>query len=212
MTINLARNKERFISLVKKYIHREGVDKLLAWLDNTDFFTAPATTRYQLSVEGGLCQLSLNTFDRMVELANMYYGLEPNDDNVYNGDTAEAENAFTMENIAIVALFHAIYKTHCYVKDFRNQKINGVWEQVEYYRWDEAFVYGRGAKSVYILQQFMRLQVDEAQAIRFHTAGREDANSSMFDMSYFRVYEQSPLAVLLFLAEQMAYWLDSRVE
>lgn len=138
----------------------------------------------------------------------MYYGKEPADDNFYNGDTPDADTAFTMESIAIVSLFHAIYKVNCYVKDYRNVKIDGVWQQVEYYRWEEDFIYGRGTKSVYILQQFMRLYVDEAHAIRFHTAGREDTNTGMFDASYYRVYEQSPLSVLLFLAEQMAYWLD----
>lgn len=207
--IDLAKNRDEFIGLVRKYIKRDGVENLLRWLDKTDFYVAPATAGYRLSVEGGLVQHSLNTFYRMVELANMYYGKEPADDNFYNGDTPDAESAFTMENIALVALFHAIYKADVYVKDYRNMKIDGKWEQVEYYRWDEAFVYGRGAKSVYILQQFMRLYTDEAQAIRFHTAGREDVNTGMFDASFYRVYEESPIAVLLFLAEQMAYWLDS---
>ena len=207
--IDLARNKDEFISLVRKYIKRDGVEDVLAWLDRTDFYTAPATTAYQLAVDGGLVQHSLNTFYRMVDLANLYYDKEPADDNFYNGDTPQAENAFTLESIAIVALFHAIYKANVYVKDFRNKKINNKWEQVEYFRWDEQFVYGRGAKSVYILQQFMRLYVLEAQAIRFHTAGREDVNSGIFDASYYRVYDNSPVAVLLFLAEQMAYWLDS---
>lgn len=208
--IDLAKNKDEFIGLVEKYIKRDGIENLMGWLDRTDFYTAPATTGYQLSVDGGLVQHSLNTFYRMVELANMYYGKEPAEDNFYNGDTPDADSAFTMESIALVALFHSIYKADVYVKDFRNQKINGKWEQVEYYRWDEAFVYGRGAKSVYILQQFMRLYTDEAQAIRFHTAGREDANSGIFDASFYRVYEKSPISVLLFMAEQMAYWLDSK--
>ncbi len=210
--IDLAKNKDEFIGLVEKYIKRDGIENLMGWLDRTDFYTAPATTSYQLSVDGGLVQHSLNTFYRMVDLANMYYEKEPADDNFYNGDTPDAVDAFTMESIALVALFHSIYKADVYVKDFRNKKINGKWEQVEYYRWDEAFVYGRGAKSVYILQQFMRLYTAEAQAIRFHTAGREDVNSGIFDASYYRVYEKSPFAVLLFLAEQTSYWLDSAVE
>ncbi len=204
MTIDLAGNKNRFEYLVKKYITREGVDRVLEWLDKTDFYTAPLTTAYQLSVDGGLVQHTLSTFDRLVQLSNMYYEKDEGDDNFYGGDTPDAMSSFTMENIAIVALFHAIYKANVYVKDFRNAKINGRWEQVEYYRWNEEFVYGRGAKSVYILQQFMRLQVDEAQAIRFHTAGREDVNSGIFDASFYRVYDNSPLAVLLFTAEQMA--------
>lgn len=210
MTIDLARNKDEFKALVKKHIKRDGVDKVLAWLEKTDFFTAPATTQYHLPVEGGLCQHSLNTFYRMVDLANLHYMKEPADDNFYNGDTADAPTAFTMESIAIAALFHAVYKTHCYVKDFRNKKIDGKWEQVEYWRWEEAFVYGRGTKSVYILQQFMRLYVDEAHAIRFHTAGREDAISGIFDSSYMLVYQENNLAVLLFLAEQMAYWMEGK--
>lgn len=208
VTINLAKNKEEFISLARRHIKREGLDAVLAWLSNSDFFTAPATTKYALAVEGGLCQHALNTFYRMEDLANLYYELEPSDVNVYNGDTPEADSAFTMESIALVALFHSIYKVHCYVKDFRNQKIDGKWEQVEYWKWEEAFVYGRGAKSVYILQQFMRLYTEEAQAIRFHTAGKEDVNSGTVDMAYMSVYEHSKLSVLLFLAEQMAYWMD----
>ena len=39
--IDLAKNRDEFIGLVKKYIKRDGVDKLLSWLDRTDFYTAP---------------------------------------------------------------------------------------------------------------------------------------------------------------------------
>ena len=70
MTINLAKNKEEFESLVRKYIKRDGVEKLLAWLDSTDFYSAPASTKYHLCVEGGLCQHSLNVFYTMVDLCN----------------------------------------------------------------------------------------------------------------------------------------------
>lgn len=207
MAINLADNKLEFESLVKKYIKREGIDKFMKWLEGTDFYTAPSTTQYSLSVEGGLCQHSLNVFHTMIDLVNDFYGKEVSPENVYNGDTIEAEGAFAMESIAIVALFHAVHKTGCYVRDFRNVKEGGRWVQKEYWRWQEQFVYGRGSKSVYILQQFMRLYVDEAQAIRFYAGGREDVLSGQFESLYMPVYEKSPLAVFLFLASEAATWL-----
>ena len=40
--------KERFVDLYRRYIHREGADKLLEYLlsPSSDFFEAPASTRY----------------------------------------------------------------------------------------------------------------------------------------------------------------------
>ena len=41
-------NKERFIEIYKKNIHREGSEKLLEFLlsKNSDFFDAPASARF----------------------------------------------------------------------------------------------------------------------------------------------------------------------
>ena len=68
MVINLAKNKDEFLELTRKYVKRDGIEKVLAWLESTDFFTAPASTQYHLCVEGGLCQHSLNVFYSMVDL------------------------------------------------------------------------------------------------------------------------------------------------
>lgn len=207
MVIDLAENKQQFEELARKYIKRDGLEKVLTWLDSTDFYTAPASTRYHLSVEGGLCQHSLNVFETMVGLCNYHFQKQPNDDNIYNGETNDVEGAFSMENIALVALFHDICKANCYVRDFRNVKVDGKWEQQEYWKWDEQFVYGHGSKSVYILQQFMRLYIDEAQAIRFHMGGREDALSEMYERQAAMVFDKSPMAVLLHLSDMMSSYL-----
>ena len=50
-------NKETFISLCQS-ITRPGMPELLAWLENSDFFTAPASTRYHGAYEGGLVEHS----------------------------------------------------------------------------------------------------------------------------------------------------------
>ncbi len=205
--IDLAKNKAEFEELARKYIKREGLEKVLAWLEQSDFYSAPASTQYHLSVEGGLCQHSLNVFHSMVELCNKYWNKEESDDNIYNGDNLEQDGAFNMENIAIVALFHDICKANCYVRDFKNVKVNGKWEQQEYWKWDEQFVYGHGSKSVYILQQYMRLYIDEAQAIRFHMGGREDPLSQQYERQYATIYDNSKFAVMLYLADNWSCFL-----
>ena len=62
---DIAALKQRFLDIYKTSIKREGADKLLDYLlsPKSDFFTAPASTRYHGSYEGGLLQHSLNVYD-----------------------------------------------------------------------------------------------------------------------------------------------------
>lgn len=208
MMINVQENKEKFVALARKYVKRDGLERLLAYLDKSDFYTAPASTKYHLCVDGGLCQHSLNVFERMVQLCTLYFKKEPSDETVFNGATIDEDGAFNMENIAIAALFHDICKAYCYKKDFKNVKVDGKWEQQEYWKWEEVFPYGHGTKSVFILQQFMRLTIDEALAIRFHMAGREDPLTDNVERQFAQVYEKNKFAYLLHAADDFAAWLD----
>ena len=47
--IDLAKNKAEFEEIARKYIKRDGLEKVLAWLEQTDFYSAPASTQYHLS-------------------------------------------------------------------------------------------------------------------------------------------------------------------
>ena len=58
-------NKEKFIALCKQWIKRDGLQDLLNWLEETDFYEAPASTRFHSMFEGGLCSHSINVFNRM---------------------------------------------------------------------------------------------------------------------------------------------------
>ena len=55
-TPDIAALKQRFIDIYSENVKREGSDKLLEYLlsSKSDFFTAPASTRYHGSCEGGL--------------------------------------------------------------------------------------------------------------------------------------------------------------
>ena len=188
-------NEERFISIFKNKIHREGAEKLLDYLcsDHCDFFTAPASTRYHGSHPGGLLEHSLNVYDCLCD-----YPSRPRVREVYGLCASE-------ESIAISALLHDLCKINFYKESTRNVKENGAWKAVPYYTIEDELPYGHGEKSVYIISGFMRLTRDEAFAIRYHMgfSGCEDNNTVGSAFSRF------PLAVALFTADMEAtYFLE----
>ena len=64
-------NKERFLNLCKS-IKRDGVDKLIEYLEHSDFFSCPASAKYHLAHQGGLLEHSLNVYDEMCRLLEVY--------------------------------------------------------------------------------------------------------------------------------------------
>ena len=129
----VSKNMERFLEIYDKYVVRGGTADLKQWLMDSDFFAAPASTRYHGSYEGGLCAHSVNVWNQMVRLLKAYPEVKT------NGET-----------VAIIALLHDVCKINLYKVDFRNAKNEaGVWEKVPYYAHDEKFAYGNhGGKSV----------------------------------------------------------------
>lgn len=187
--------KEEFLSIYNENIKRDGADNFLNYLLKTDFFTAPASTRFHGSHEGGLLEHSLNVYhclkdylerDRTKQLYRMNY---------------------SEEAIALCALLHDVCKVNFYKTDYRNAKNErGEWEKVPYYTIDDTLPYGHGEKSVYIISGFMRLTREEAFAIRYHMgfSGVEDKNS------IGRAFEMFPLAFALSVADMEAsYYLES---
>lgn len=188
--------REEFISIFTENIKREGADKLLDFLENkSDFFTAPASTRYHNAFEGGLLRHSLNVYKCLVAYLERgrvkdMYKLE-----------ASAETA------AIVALLHDLCKVNIYRVSYRNSKNDktGQWEKVPYYEIHDNLPYGHGEKSVYMISGFMRLTREEAMAIRWHMgfSGTEDPRTVGQALS------QYPLAFALATADMEAtYFLE----
>lgn len=190
--------REDFLDIYKKNITREGADKLLEYLlsSKSDFFTAPASTRYHSAYEGGLAQHSINVYHCLKA-----YMERPRVQEVYSLTASD-------ETIAITALLHDLCKVNFYKVDFRNSKNDqGVWEKVPYYTVDDQLPYGHGEKSVYIISGFMKLSREEALAIRYHMgfSGIEDKNS------IGKAFEKWPLAFALNTADMEAsYFLESR--
>lgn len=184
--------KQKFIEYYQANIHREGADRLLEWLQTTDFFTAPASTRYHCACPSGLVQHSVNVYEVMMEKH-------------FDPETDSAES------FALCALLHDVCKAQFYKISTRNVKNEktGQWEKVPYYTIEDAFPYGHGEKSVFLIERFVRLKPAEAMAIRWHMGGFDDAaRGGNFSISV--AYDKYPIAVKLHLADLEATYLREK--
>lgn len=189
-TIDRDAVQARFVEIFKDKIKREGADKLLEFLlsPNCDFFRAPASTKFHGSYPGGLAQHSLNVYDCLCDIL-----ARPRYKEVYGQEYSE-------ETIALVALMHDICKTNVYVESTRNVKVDGKWETVPTYTFEDKVPFGHGEKSVYMLSSFIKLTRDEAFAIRWHMgfSGCEDKGT------IGKAFELYPLSFALSTADMEA--------
>lgn len=184
--IDIQKNKDQFLAIVRENIHRAGIDKLLAFLDRSDFYTAPASTKYHLAEEGGLCQHSLNVYSELCRLRMTY----------------QSYTSLSDESLAIISLFHDLCKVNFYKQDTRNVKVDGQWTTVLYYTVEEKFPFGgHGSKSVFLLMSYISLTPDEARAINCHMGLSEH------ERSIGSAYERSPAAWLLHVADEAATFI-----
>lgn len=188
--------KEEFIKIYTENITREGADKLLEYLlsAQSDFFIAPASTRFHGSYEGGLLEHSINVYNCLKD-----YLARPKVKEEYKLEYSD-------ESIAIVSLLHDLCKVNCYKAGTRNVKdASGVWQQVPTFEYADEMPYGHGEKSVYIISGFMKLTREEAFAIRYHMgfSGSEPQNN------VGAAFEKYPLAFALSTADMEAtYFLE----
>lgn len=181
--------KAEFLDLFNQYVTRPGKDRLLDWLSKTDFFVTPASTKYHCACPYGLVMHSISVFNVMME---KHFD----------------ESVDSVESFAVTALLHDLCKANFYKESTRNVKNDetGKWEKVPYYTIEDAFPYGHGEKSVFLIERFMRLKVDEAMAIRWHMGSFE--GNEGYTMS--QAYEKYPLAVKLHLADMESTYLREK--
>lgn len=187
-------NEDLFRSIYETNIHREGSDKLFEWLSESDFFTAPASTRFHGSHDGGLLEHSLNVYNALKK-------------RVAEDELCDAND----ESVAIVSLLHDACKINFYKKSTRNVKVDGVWVAKEVFEIDELFPCGDHAdKSVILIQNFIRLKPEEMLAIRAHM-GWSDTASKGGSQFIGKIFDRSRLAVHLHIADiEASFFMEER--
>ena len=189
--------KEEFLKIYNENIKREGSKQFLEYLLSTDFFTAPASSKFHSAFEGGLLEHSLNTYYRFKKIIISEFG----------------ENyieKITDESIAIIALLHDVCKVNTYKQEMRNTKQNGNWVQVPYYTVEDTLPYGHGEKSVYMISAFMKLTREESMAINWHMGGF-DSRVLGGSYSLSGAFYKFPVALLFHVADVQATYLDETI-
>ena len=180
--------KEEFLKLLRT-VNREGMEDLIEFLEKSDFFKAPASTRFHGNFEGGLVEHSLKVYEIIKHKV----------ENNIKGVTIPEES------IIIIGLLHDICKTNFYKIDYRNAKnALGVWEKVPYYTIEDTIPYGHGEKSVMMITEYIKLTPEEKYSIRWHmgyTEPKEVYNS------IGAAYTKYPIALLTHEADLEATYL-----
>lgn len=188
--------KNQFLNIYSDKITRPGSDKLLSWLESTDFFEAPASTRFHLSRPGGLVEHSIHVYERLKRLCDA------------ESACCASFPAVTDETIAICGLLHDVCKANYYGVEMRNRKNElGQWEKYPFYVVEDQLPYGHGEKSVYIISGFMKLTREEAMAIRWHM-GFSDSDFKAGGYTVGTAFAKHPLALLTHIADLQATYLD----
>jgi len=138
--INIEQNRTDFIEVLR-LTKRQNIDQLIDWLIlETDFFTAPASSKYHLSVKGGLVEHKLSVFTTFWKL-NLLFDL-----------------GFKLQTIIITSLLHDVCKANTYFWNEEKQK----------YKRDDTYPIGHGEKSVILIQRYIKLTMEEIALIRWH--------------------------------------------
>lgn len=181
--IDIEGNKTKFVNLLGM-TSRPGAVELIGWLEHkTDFFTAPASTKYHLHVEGGLCEHSIHVFERLWQLRSEAAGHITDDE---------------ADSIAIIGLLHDLCKVNIYKKKAAED---------EFYYHENLLPLGHGEKSLYIASQFIKLSTDEALAIRWHM-GFSDSNFKAGGGELNKALKQSQWVALAHIADMQATYMD----
>ena len=182
--------KDSFIKLLRS-TNRNGIEEVINFLEKSDFFKAPASTRYHGNYEGGLLEHSMKVYEIFIEKVK----------------NSSIEINTPEESIIIIALLHDICKANFYKIDYKNAKnALGVWEKVPYYTVDDTIPYGHGEKSVMMLTEYMKLTNEEKYAIRWHMGFTEPKENYSSLSVAFKKY---PVALLLHEADlEATYFFD----
>ena len=195
--MNIKNNITRFEAELTK-VQRSGMDKLLEYIQGSDFYRAPASTKYHLACPGGLLQHSLNVLDALRGLLSWR-----SDGNWEYRAAGKVVDTIPDDSVIMMALLHDICKTHFYGTSTRNVKneTTGRWEKVPFYTVNDMMPLGHGPKSAMIIKQYTTLTTMEMYAIWHHMGMTGDYEN---DTAVGKSMEMYPAVLALHTADMMA--------
>ena len=196
MELDIKKNKEEFNELLRS-TQRDGVDDVIADLEDMGFYEAPASAGHHLNVAGGLVQHSINTCKAALAVYEGMRAIEP---------TLSSE--VKRESVILASLLHDVCKSDIYFRSVKRRKTRlGTWEDSEGYRISyKNFPMGHGEKSVILLLcSGLALNDDDMLAIRWHMgAFGLNQNSYEDERCYDTARTLYPLVSIIQVADNLA--------
>lgn len=208
--LQIQQNKERFLALVSSIQRNNAnLEGLINWLENSDFFVAPASHKYHASYKGGLCEHSLHVYDNLKALVKDF-GME---------------GIITEDTCKIVGLLHDLAKINFYKLDYKNKKVYSEtgskrdeqgrfdWISVKEYTYlddSERFLYGNHeTTSEYYIRSFIPLSYIESIAI-IHHHGNMSWDSMQDNIG--GIWNAYPLATLIYIADLESAFINENTK
>lgn len=204
---NSEANVGRFEELLRE-TKREGIENLIGFIRKSDFYSAPASTRFHNCHASGLLEHSLNVYECLKEKMN-------------KSIFCEAFQGIDYDSIAIIALLHDLCKSYYYKIEYKNKKVysdNGTkkdeagrfdWVSYAGYSIEDKIPLGHGEKSVMMIEEFIKLKPVERYAIRWHmgfTEPKENWNT------LGEAIKKYPIVLLMHEADLEATYLLEKEE
>ena len=162
--------------------------RCLKWLRGTDFFYAPASTKFHGSIHSGLVTHSIDVAYNILQLSKL-----PKFSNV---------NIYEAVMVALIHDWCKINRYEAYFKNVKNEE-TGIWEQVQAFRWKETDLpFGHGEASMFMAQRMLHISVSQALAIRWHMGWTRVHQQDMNDLQHAN--ETVPLVHMLQFADQLS--------
>lgn len=187
----IKQNEQEYTNLLLS-TERKGIDGLLRHLQtNTDFFTAPASSKFHNNFSGGLALHCLNVYKNFKALLDL------------------KQIQMDEDSIIITSLLHDICKCNYYVKEQRNRKKDGKWESYDVWASSKSLSIPlpHSARSVRMLRGFIQIKFIEELVIFYHMGpfGGEDFE---YRNLLKQVNGQYPQTLLFYTADLISSYLD----
>ncbi len=195
------KNGGEFMTVREKYEYfktlvtgrRAEFDSLMAFVENeTDYLTAPASTRFHLCRAGGLLEHSVNVCENLLKLR------------------AAMAPELSEESCVVTALLHDLGKAGMpgrpmYIpnKPTERQKQYGYGASVPYRMTDKLTYLSVPVRSLYLIGPRFPLAEEEAQAIVYHDGQYVDDNKSA-------ATKEGPLLLLLHYADNWSCFVTEK--
>ena len=171
-----------------RVVAQKYAERAIEWLEGTDFYIAPASTKYHDSEVHGLMKHTLKVVQALNDLSAL-----PQFKNV---NLAEATLAAIVHDWCKIDFYES------YTKNVKNET-TGVWEKELAYRYKGIkYPFGHGVTSYFIASRIFKLSIEQALAIRWHMGEYNVCDSERHDL--MEANERYPMVQMLQIADRMA--------